>query len=217
MTSEQSGGSRRTMVAFDFDGTLATSDSVVPFMRRVAGSVALAGGLVRRSHRLVLATIARDRHRIRTIGTEVAFSGRAHADVSAQARSFADHLVDHRLRSDTVARLSWHLEQGHETVIVSASYEDYLRPVAERLGIDHVIGSRLQVVDGRCTGRLDGANCRGPEKVRRLEEWLDVSGRSRDDVEVWAYGDSPGDRDMLRWADRAVWVKQPLSSVAPTP
>ena len=73
----------------------------------------------------------------------------------------------------------------------------------------------LDVVDAQCSGRLDGPNCRGPEKVRRLREWFDRQGLDRADLTLWAYGDSSGDRELLAWADHPVWVTEPLASVSP--
>ncbi len=100
-----------------------------------------------------------------------------------------------------LARADWHAEQGHRRVIVSASYECYLTPVAARIGFDAALGTRLEVDGGRLTGRLDGPNLRRAEKVRRLDEWL-----GRRSATVWAYGDSAGDRELLARADQAVRV-----------
>jgi phosphatidylglycerophosphatase C len=60
-----------------------------------------------------------------------------------------------------------------------------------------LIGSRLSVdANGKIRGPLEGANCRAAEKVTRLRE---VFG---DDMHLTAaYGDTSGDKDMLRIAD----------------
>ncbi|MGH9000745.1 MAG: haloacid dehalogenase-like hydrolase, partial [Acidimicrobiia bacterium] len=50
---------------------------------------------------------------------------------------------------------------------------------------------------GRLTGALLGANCRGAEKVARLREWL---GGEELEVDLWAYGDSRGDAELLALA-----------------
>jgi phosphatidylglycerophosphatase C len=100
-------------------------------------------------------------------------------------------------------------------VIVSASYEPYLAVVADQLGVECVLSTRLEIdAGGLCTGRLDGANCRADEKVRRLEAWLAEQGLARERVELWAYGDSEGDRRLLEYADHPVWVGRRLDSVA---
>ena len=57
---------------------------------------------------------------------------------------------------------------------------------------------------GVLTGRLVGPNCRGPEKVRRLENWL--AAHDITDAVLWAYGDSAGDDALLARADHPVRV-----------
>ena len=94
-----------------------------------------------------------------------------------------------------------HRAAGDRVVLVSASFEVYLRPLGELLGVDDVLGTRLQLADGVVTGALDGPNCRGPEKVRRLHDWIDREIRRPRPMRVVAYGDSDGDREILADAD----------------
>lgn len=209
-------GTPTTIAAFDFDGTLTSRDSVVPFLRRFTSAGRFAAALLPRVARLLPAATRRDRDRLRAIATELVFRGRPASEVAEQASAHAVEISATGLRDDTVARLRWHLDNGHLVVIVSASYEDYLRPVAAQLGDVAVLGTRLEVDDGVCTGRLAGANCRGAEKVRRLERWLAERSLDRGDLTVFAYGDSSGDREMLAWADHPHRVNEPLASVAPT-
>jgi phosphoserine phosphatase len=61
---------------------------------------------------------------------------------------------------------------------------------------------------GRLTGRLVGENCRGREKELRLRAWLAANGL--EDAELWAYGDSAGDAELLAGADHPVWVGREL-------
>jgi len=79
----------------------------------------------------------------------------------------------------------------------------YLVPLAPRLGVDHVIRCSLAEEDGVLTGVLVGGNVRGPEKVRRLQSWLDGEA-----VELWAYGDSSGDDELLALADHPTRVRR---------
>lgn len=209
---------RPVVAAFDFDGTLTRRDSVVPFLLRFSGARRLAGGLLRETHRVLPMVARRSRDDLRALATRLVLTGVPADQVDATAIAHAEALVDRGLRDDTLARLDWHLEQGHRVVIVSASYEPYVRIVADRLGggrID-VLATRLELVDGVCTGRLDGANCRGPEKVRRLTGWMEAHDLDRTDVTVHAYGDSAGDAEMLAWADHPHRVVRRLDSVAPS-
>ena len=164
---------------------------------------------------MFVALVRRDRDRLRAAATRAVFTGMPDAEVRAAGQRWAAEIVAARLRDDTPARVRWHVAQGHRVVLVSASYEVYLDEVAAALGAEAALGTQLAVRDGRCTGALAGANCRGAEKVARLSAWMAASGLTRDEVELWAYGDSAGDRELLAAADHAVWVTGPLDSVAP--
>ena len=124
-------------------------------------------------------------------------TGRSATDVAAAGEAYADRLwTAQRFRPEMLDRLAWHRAEGHRIVIVSASLDSYLGPLAPRLGVDHVISCSLAAADGVLTGTLVGGNVRGAEKVRRLESWLGDA-----PVELWAYGDSAGDDELLAFAD----------------
>jgi len=62
-----------------------------------------------------------------------------------------------------------------------------------------VLGTQIEVIDGRLTGRFLTPNCYGQEKVRRI---LTLH-PDRSAYHLTAYGDSRGDREMLAFADEA--------------
>lgn len=191
-----------TVAAFDVDGTITTRDCVVPFMRRVTGARRIVPRLAVRPDRLVPVLTSRDRDGLKALAAAAAFRGYRYDDLTTAGAAFAEMVHQRWLRSDTIESLQRHREEGHRTVLVSASFEVYLRPLAALLGVDDVLATRLAVRDGLATGALDGPNCRGPEKVVRLHEWLG----DRSAVHVVAYGDSAGDRELLADADTAHWV-----------
>jgi phosphatidylglycerophosphatase C len=190
---------RRRVAAFDFDGTLSRRDSLGPFLELVCGRAQLYRSMAVRAP--VLAGIAmgigdRDAEKERLVGRMLA--GRAAGDVREAGRAYARSLAEgDALRPDMLERVAWHRAEGHEIVIVSASLDVYLEPLAPLLGVDAVLCTRLGVgPDDLVNGLLEGGNVRGPEKVRRVRSWL-----GGDAVELWAYGDSAGDRELLAEAD----------------
>lgn len=195
--TSESGGAV-VVAAFDVDKTLTTRDCVVPFLRRVGGRGWYASMAVR-GPQILVAAVRRRRDRLKEIATSAAVRGRDARRVDAEAARFAERVMESWMRADTWARLRWHAAQGHRVVLVSASYRNYLAPLAERLGVESVLSTEIEVgPDGRCTGRLVGPNCRGEEKSRRLRAWL--SERRLDDAVIWAYGDSSGDDHLLAMA-----------------
>ncbi len=198
------------VAAFDVDGTLTTRDCVVPFLRRVGGTLPLVGRLLVDARRTVPAVVRRDRDALKAAAAEACFAGRALPEVGREAAEFARMVRSEWLRPDTLELFDRHLAGSDDVVLVSASFEVYLRPLGGLLGVDGVLGTRLAAgTEGVLTGELDGPNCRGPEKVRRLHDWLDErhgdrGGRSG--VHLTAYGDSVGDRELLADADEAIYV-----------
>ena len=196
---------RPAVAAFDVDGTLTTRDCVTPFLRR-AGGVRLAQALLGHPRALLGAVVRRDRDSLKELAC-VSLAGLDGEALDRLGERFAHEVAESRLRADTTARLRRHRELGHTVVLASASLDPYLVPLGRLLEVDGVVCTVLERgADGRLTGRLVGENCRGAEKERRLREWLASAGL--EDAEVWAYGDSAGDDEMLAGADHPVRVSR---------
>ncbi|MBM3675528.1 MAG: HAD family hydrolase [Actinobacteria bacterium] len=197
------GGAVRHVAAFDFDGTITSRDTLGPFLARVVGRARVVRALALRSPVLAASLVGladRDAEKERLVGRLLA--GRDAAALCAEGVAYANELgAAQAFRPDTLERVAWHRAEGHDIVVVSASLDVYLEPLGPELGVNHVICTSLEVVDGRVTGHLVGGNVRGPEKARRLRAWLGDG-----PVELWAYGDSAGDHDLLAMADHAVRV-----------
>ena len=207
MTDPSGGTDRPRIAAFDVDGTLTTTDCVVPFLRRTVGTPTLVRRMLGSPLSLARAGVRRDRDALKAASAAATFRGLALADVEADAAGFAREVHERHLRNDVVESLRRHVATGDTVVLVSASFEVYLRPLAELLGAHDVLAVRLEVdSDQMLTGELEGPNCRGREKVVRLHDWLDRNAGGRQAVHLSAYGDSHGDRELLADADVAHWV-----------
>jgi phosphatidylglycerophosphatase C len=183
----------RPVAAFDFDGTLTVRDSFIAFLIWSLKPAQLATGLLRLAPALALYLVLRNRGRLKAAAIRVLVGRISRAELQAKARAFAAAKSDRLLRPDARAVWARHRAQGFRLAIVTASPEEIVAPFARGLGADALIATRLKTdSEGRLTGALDGANCRGPEKVRRLHQAFGP------DVELAeAYGDTRGDREML--------------------
>jgi phosphatidylglycerophosphatase C len=193
----QTPGQFRPIVAFDFDGTLTSRDSFLAFLRWQAGVGRFVTRLIGLTPSVVAYVFHRDRGRLKSRFARAFLGGLSQDEITAQARRFAEVHARKLLRPDAVR--SWKRWQGHgaRMVIVTASPEIIIAPFARGLGADILLGTRFEFdAAGRFTGRLEGANCRGQEKVRRLREAFG------DDVRLEAaYGDTGGDHEMLAIAE----------------
>ncbi len=192
------------VAAFDFDGTLTTGGSVLPFLAAVTSRRRVAAATARLAPRLVAAAVAggaaADSAKERLF--EQVLAGVPATRAGAVGAEFARRHLERRLRPEVVARLEWHRDRGDRVVVVSASPEAYVGPAARLLGADGVLATRLADRDGRLTGRYEGGNCRGEEKLRRLREWIVETGDPPG--LLWAYGNSRGDLRLLSAADVGV-------------
>lgn len=188
-----------TVAAFDFDGTLTYSDTLIPFLRFAFGtkktffkllkilprlSLFLFGALTRQEAKeLIMTSFLKDYplDRIEELGEK-----------------FAKGPMLLHLKKEAVDRFYWHKNQGHTCVLISANLSFFIYPWAEQMGFNHKIASKAAVdLQKRMTGKLDGPNCYGKVKTERLQALL---GPKKNYI-LYAYGDSRGDKELLELAD----------------
>ena len=194
--------SNPVVAAFDLDGTLTQGGSVFPWLKSIAGrgrtwraalslALPLTIGAIRSSQWADNAKERLFQKLLAGIDEEV---------IKEKTRVFAIEHLAHEGRPLLLARLDWHRDQGHDVVIVSASSQLYVDVMTEELRASGGLGTRLAVDPrGRLTGGYLGKNCRGTEKLRRLDEWIESRHYPRPPI-IYAYGNSRGDRRMLSGA-----------------
>jgi phosphatidylglycerophosphatase C len=196
-----------TVAAFDVDNTLTVRDCVMPFMRRVAGVNVLLRTVASQPLTVFSLLKNKDRNALKALFVSKVFAGRSESEVNEQGVLFAARVANGWMREDVVKRLRWHQSQGHVVVLVSASLSPYLEPLGDLLEVDSVLCTELESDGNVFTGNIRGANCRGAEKVRRLQSWCDSAGIPVSSVR-YAYGDSSGDTEMLASVENPNYVKK---------
>lgn len=102
--------------------------------------------------------------------------------------------------------MAWYTAcRSEEDVVISASPEFLLKPVCEILGIMPPIATLMDSV----TGRIEGQNCKGEEKVRRFLEQYPQGGIRR------FYSDSLTDAPLAAMAEEAFLIKKGAPSLWP--
>jgi HAD superfamily hydrolase (TIGR01490 family) len=102
------------------------------------------------------------------------------------------------------ALLERHRIEGDELLIITATNRFVTEPIAQLLGVDELLATDPEQVDGRYTGAITGTPCYREGKVRRLEQWLRERGEPCEHVTF--YSDSHNDLPLLRRAQKPVAV-----------
>jgi phosphatidylglycerophosphatase C len=197
MGQEIPGTGRKVIAAFDFDGTIIKHDSLfvfvwhaVPLSRIMRGFLVAMPYLIAYKLKLIPAFKAKER-----LFTAL-FKGVAITDFNLACNNFAT-VIQEMVKPEAIERINWHRQNGHEIIIISASVENWIMPWATLNGIDTVLATQIQVIDGLITGKFLSKNCQGAEKVTRLLQ----HNPDRHSYILYAYGDSNGDNELFQFAD----------------
>lgn len=122
----------------------------------------------------------------------------------AWREQYVAEVIEPMIISGKQALIEPHRDQGDEIVIITATSDFITRPIADRLGVTHLIASSAEMVDGEYTGRATNTPCMGAGKVTRLNQWL--AGTDHDMQGSWFYSDSYNDLPLLEQCDNPVAV-----------
>lgn len=187
---------KQGVALFDLDHTLTRQDSFPMWIamlvgwRRTLRAFTMAGFALRPGRSDI-------RGRAKESILRWSVRGATVAEAQAAGRLLGQRI---RWRQGLVSILHAHREAGRAIVIATGAPELYVAPLLRAADIraDAVIGTGLEIVDGKLTGRLSGANCVRDEKARRVAEWLSANGPF---AESWGYGNRPHDLAMLELTD----------------
>lgn len=192
---------------FDFDDTLAKGDSILPYLL-----YCIRKGKAPRTQLLKAAAAFlywKLRPSVASHAKSVTLSflrGCKEDDILELSRQFFRDEYAKRFFQDGLTEI-WALRsQGMKIVIVSASPDVYMKVLPEFMPVDAVLSTHCEFDKNGCfTGKV-GNNCKGEEKVRRIEQFLQENDWVLDMKCSSAYGDSPSDADMMTLVNRAVLV-----------
>ncbi len=193
-----------TCAAFDCDGTLIRGDATRHLLLSCRGPLGLAADLLLLAPELMAWKLGRRS----TASLKQALLDRVLQATPAARRQAVmaelEQALVRQLRPEALGRLRWHQQQGHRCLIVSASPEPLIAPLAQHLGVELLATGCTDplLVSPTQPLRLTTANCKGPEKLRRLERHLGVLPPP---PQLEAYGDSRGDRELLQASGRPHW------------
>ena len=182
-------------VFFDFDGTLTTKDSLLPFLLFVVGwprfilkSIFLLPLICRYFFNRNL------RGQVKNKAILLYLSKYTPTQLEQFVAQFIDTILPTMMRPEGMSILEKHVKNGDECILVSASINLYLAPWAKQNHFTHVIATPFLGTPPLMIGQ----NCYGEEKVDQiLKQYPEIQTEN-----CYAYGDTIGDIPMLKLAQK---------------
>lgn len=195
---------KRSIAAFDFDGTLTCKDTFLEFIAFVFGRKKLYLSLALFSPILLLMKLGLyPNWKAKRLVYSCFFKGMSYANFCNLGESFSEEIKKMR-NEEGMNLLLMQKQAGSDIYIITASIEEWVKPFCQLLNVKGVLATKVEVDNnGYLTGRFLTPNCYGQEKVSRLlkEE------PERNLYDLFACGDSKGDRELLMFADKSVKIR----------
>lgn len=186
---------RRVGAFFDLDKTLIAENSGSLYVRHryeqgeIGGAELLSGAVSYLQYKLGLLDIDSWTRSMMT-----ALEGRTVSEFEADVARIDERMVA-ALYPEAIELVTEHLAQGHVVAIVSGATKYSVEPIARRLGIEHMLYTRLEIEEGRFTGRVVEPICFEEGKIYWLQHFIDT--HDIDLARSWFYTDSITDMPLL--------------------
>lgn len=184
------------LALFDFDGTLTTKDSLGEFIKFAVGTRTYYLKLLFFTPIFLLyKTKLMDNSYAKELLFRLFFHGYREEKFKKIAKEFSQTKLDAIIREEIYAKFLHHIKNSDRVVLVSASMKCWLEPWAQKHKVE-LLSTELQFTHAHFTGSFKTKNCHGKEKLRRVQELLNLDNYD----EIYVYGDSSGDDALLEIA-----------------
>lgn len=119
------------------------------------------------------------------------------AELATLTKSFYDERISKILYKDAVEMIKKLKKEGYMVILISASPEFYVKEFYAIREVDLIIGTKFTFKDGKFIRKMHGNNCKGEEKVRRLNEVLKEKNIKVDFKNSYMFSDSLSDKPLL--------------------
>ncbi|MGP0013938.1 HAD family hydrolase [Pseudomonas sp.] len=126
-------------------------------------------------------------------------AGRTPEEIAHLVEPWVEDVIEPLIYSDACKAIAAHRAAGDRILVISASGIHLVKAIAERVGIDEVLGIDLDILHGVYTGHTVGTLTYREGKIVRLMEWLDAEGENLEGASF--YSDSRNDLPLLLKVD----------------
>ncbi len=186
----------KALALFDFDGTISNFDSTTLFYKSLYNNKI---AFIYRHLFLCLPQLVAYRFNLTNYlplkrkRLQMHIGGLTNDNFNRHLLKFQQVHLPSIIKDSAIKRINWHNNQGHDIWVVSASYDFLLTKWCEQMNIGLIVN---KTVKNEHSCIFEGEDCNFSNKVQQIKKRVNLS----DYNIIYAYGDSDGDKDMLKLA-----------------
>ncbi len=183
----------KKLYLFDFDGTITNNDSFIHFLTSMLGAQKVFFKVVYHFPRILYTLLTNKRKsKVKELLLGLFFKGKTEQELIDLGKKYSDRYLDQIVRPKAIAYIKAIDRDDSDVFLISASVDIWLRNFANSNEMQ-LIATKLSYESNCFTGKFEGENCKGIEKVNRLRKIVNLN----DYQEIISFGDSNGDKEML--------------------
>jgi len=191
----------RTLALFDFDGTITRKDTLFEIIKYICGTRKFYIGILTLSpYFFTYLCKILSSTKLKEQVLMYFFRGMSIDTFNRHCCEFAKEVVPTLIREDALEMINKLKAQNADIAIVTASAENWVAPWCSDWNA-RCIATRLEVKNGCITGRIEGNNCNGLEKVNRIKTVFNLLNYDK----ILAFGDTDNDLPMLQLASSSYY------------
>ena len=199
------------LAVIDFCGTIANFQTLDPYLEYVLKNERKASYILL-TNRVIKAVLSLSNrviwklgyhHYFRKVLTVTSLKGISEETLYKYGKKYFEERVKSNLIPEVLDLVGKLKSEGYMTLIVSGGSKYYIKYFADNFGIDDVISAEIEIIEGKCTGRLL-RECLGKEKLDMLKKY--ISDKGVNVLEMLCVTDSESDIPILNECNKKIII-----------
>ncbi|MDR4895016.1 MULTISPECIES: HAD family hydrolase [unclassified Chryseobacterium] len=186
----------KKLYCFDFDGTLTYKDTMFMYLKFYDSTKYRIQFLRHVPLFILLKLKLAETEKVKKSFIGSILRGQTQQKIEQKSKQFFEQHYPKIVRENALDFIKNIDRNNTQSLLVTASLDIWVKPFADELKMQ-LVSTRAEFKNGIFTGNFVGKNCNGKEKLVRIKAEINDSKYDK----IIAFGDTSGDRPMLKWAN----------------
>ncbi|WP_027379110.1 HAD-IB family hydrolase [Chryseobacterium daeguense] len=186
----------KKLYCFDFDGTLTYKDTMFMYLKFYDPAKFRMQFLKHVPLFILLKLKLAETEKVKKSFISSILKGQTQEKIEKKSQEFFNEHYPKIVRENALDFIQNIDRDNTQSLLVTASLDIWAKPFAEAFQMQ-LVSTKAEFKNGIFTGNFIGKNCNGKEKLERIK--VEITDTKYD--KIIAFGDTSGDKPMLKWAN----------------